>query len=101
MDKEIEEIAFNFATFIKTKLLNKNLPTTFNILNELIKYLNINDSDSETDKYFETPVFNYDYLFYEFIITNNIKNFNYYLFSNLDRKKIIEYSFILLGKNIV
>ena len=90
--------AIQFASYIKFYMKDIKI----DLGQEIVNYINGEDISSNTDKYFNNynTLFDYDKLFYDFIIKSKEK-ISYEMFKDLDREKIIEYTLILLAQNQV
>ena len=94
------EFSINFAKFIKYKLQNEY--NNVNLSKEFSKYVNgmkFEDNFSESDKYFNNNDLDFDKLYFEFLISIPCLSFDDY--TKLDRKHIIEYTLLLIARNLV
>ena len=96
------ELCVNFAKFLKFKLQNEY--TTIDLSKDFSNYVNGSKDDdnmSESDKYFNNNIkVDFDKIYFEFLVSMpHQMTFDEY--KNLDRETIIEYSLILIAKNLV
>lgn len=96
------EISINFAKFLKFKLQNEY--AAIDLSKEFSNYVNGSkdeDNVSESDKYFNNNInVDFDKIYFEFLVSmSHQMTFDEY--KNLDRETIVEYSIILIAKNLV
>jgi hypothetical protein len=95
------EISIKFAKFVKFKILNEY--ESIDLSKEFSNYVNgSNDADSksESDKYFNNNLIDFDKIYFDFLVSIP-HEITFDQYKNLDRENIIEYSLLLIAKNLV